>query len=187
MTLRVVRLAPEHLRQLRLQRAQQDMAEVLQRPEYGAALALSGPAFTVLADGQPIACIGLHEHHPGRAEAWALLGDDSGAHLRGITRAVAGYLQQVPYFRVEASVSATFVAGHRWARLLGFTQEGPARRGYLHDGSDVVTYVHFSGGAHGCSTSVHRAGGNCPMACPPVPAHSRAPGPYPSTPRKPNP
>jgi hypothetical protein len=138
---RIVRFRPEHLRALALQDEQQAMQTLLDQPEYGPALSLAGPAFTVLVDDLPVVCIGVQEITPHRAEAWALLGQSSGPYLRPITKAVRGWLAQTSYRRVEASVATTFASGHRWATLLGFQAEGPPRRAFMADGGDAVTYV----------------------------------------------
>lgn len=123
------------------------MAERLADSEYGADLALAGPAFSVLDGESVIACIGVAEHSQYRAEAWALLSSEVGPHLRFITRAVIGWLQQTSYSRVDTLVSAEFKQGHRWARLLGFEQEGPVRPFIFPNGTDGVTYVRFKHGS----------------------------------------
>lgn len=153
--MRIVRFRPEHLGQLKLQVEQQAMRDVIDRPEYGAALSLAGPSFTAMVGQHPVACLGVQECAPHRAEAWALLGIDSGPHLRAITKAVRGWLQQTSYLRVEASVSVSFVAGHRWAMLLGLEQEGPPRRAFMPDGGDGITYTRIQ---HGGSDSIHDDG-----------------------------
>jgi hypothetical protein len=143
--LRIVRFRPEHLKWLTLQSAQQADLAWIERPEYGAALSLAGESYTVLAGGHPVACIGVQEHHPQRAEAWALLGDDCGPHMRAITRAVLGWLQTTRYLRVEANVATEFTAAQRWATMLGFHAEG-VRRAYLPSGEDATSYARISDG-----------------------------------------
>lgn len=136
----VVCFRPEHLAELEIQPAQRALQSSLS-VEYAHALMLNGECFSVLIDGKVVACVGVHEFHAGRAEGWALLAAQASSVLRPITRAVLGWIDQCPYGRLEANVATDFEAGHRWARMLGFQVEGPARRRYAPDGGDVVPYV----------------------------------------------
>lgn len=137
----IVRFKPAHLREINLQIAQRTMADTILKPGYGDALALSGPCFTVLIDGHPVACAGAQEFHPGRAEIWALLSRESRVLMRPMTRAAIGWFEQCQYARLEINVATDFDAGHRWARMLGFRQEGPEKPAYARDGGSVISYV----------------------------------------------
>jgi hypothetical protein len=110
-------------------------------PALGSSLVHAGPAFTVATDdGRPIGCIGLVEQWEGRALAWAVLAGDAGRVLVGITRAVRRFLDLGRYRRIEAAVPVGFAAGHRWARLLGFTLEAPVMRSWSA-GRDFALYA----------------------------------------------
>lgn len=141
--MRLAAFRPEDLQSLALQADQQDLSVIIADPGYGPALLLAGPCYTVFDGDQVLGCGGVQEYGAHRAEVWGLLSEYAGPHMRWMTRAVAGWLQQAPYPRIEAVVSAGFAPGHRWVRLLGFEQEGPVRKRYMHDGSDAFTYVRF--------------------------------------------
>lgn len=140
-TAEIVRFRPGHLLALKLQPAQAELAATILEPQYGAGLALGGPCFTVLLAGRPVACIGVREHHAGRAEPWALLAVESAPLLRQITRAVRGWLEQCDYARVEINVATDFEAGHRWARMLGFRVEGPEKLAFSPSGGGAIPYA----------------------------------------------
>ena len=138
--MQIVRFLPIHLRGLRLQISQRTFDELIANPEYGTALALGGPCFTVMA-GHPVACAGLQVFHPGRAEVWALLSRESRPFMRQMTRAARGFFDTCNYARLEINVATDFDAGHRWARMLGFEVEGPEKLAYARNGSSVIPYV----------------------------------------------
>lgn len=115
-----------------------------------------GMAWTALADGEVIACAGLVEMWRGRACAWGLLSADAGRHMTALTREIRSRLDGVAFRRIEIAVAAGFVAGARWARLLGFEVEGYARA-YLPGGCDAVLFARVKDGV--CSTNDDRRGG----------------------------
>jgi hypothetical protein len=86
-----------------------------------------------------IGCGGFEECWTGRAGAWAVLSDDAGRHMVRITRAVKRGLELHSAERIETTVQAGFEAGMRWAKALGFEEEGLRRR--YHDGHDHVAFV----------------------------------------------
>lgn len=139
--MRIVRFLPRHLLELRLQPAQGSLSTTIQKPEYGTALALAGPCFTILLDGRPVACAGANEFHPGRAEIWALLSRESRPLMRQMTRAAIGWFEQCSYRRLEINVATDFDAGHRWARMLGFKVEGPEKAAFAPNGDGAIPYV----------------------------------------------
>ena len=141
----IVRFRPEHLGSLSLQQEQADMQVFVDRPEYGPALALSGPAFSAFNGDHLLGCGGVVEFGKHRAEVWALLSKDIGPHMKAVTRAVRGWLSVCPYQRVEANVATHFDAGQRWIRLLGFQQEGVEKRAFFADGRSALHFVRFKG------------------------------------------
>jgi hypothetical protein len=138
--MQVVRFLPQHLLELVLQPAQADLVETIRNPAYGVALALAGPCFTVMLDGRPVACAGVDLAHAQRGEVWALLSQESGAVMRRMTRAAAGYFATCGIRRLEVVVATDFAAGNQWARMLGFQLEAPMR-GYLPDGATANLYA----------------------------------------------
>lgn len=139
--MKIVRFLPKHLLELRLQPAQGSLRASILKPEYGTALALAGPCFSILVDERPVACAGAQEFHPGRAEIWALLSRDSRPLMRQMTRAARGWFDQCGYARLEINVATDFEAGHRWARMLGFQVEGPEKLAFAPDGRGAIPYV----------------------------------------------
>lgn len=139
-------MTPADLLAMAWQPEQEHMAPVVAESGYAEALIAAGPCFAVHAVGAVIACIGVQEHNKVRAEAWALLGVNCGPHLHAISKAVNGWLIQTSYRRVEANVSTDFEQGHRWAKLLGFQQEGPERLLFFHDGRSAIHYVRLKHG-----------------------------------------
>ena len=144
----IMRFSPEHLKSLELQNEQQWMRELLNRADYGPALALGGPAFTAMDGETTLGCGGVMEHGKHRAEVWALLSRHIGPHMRAITRAVNGWLAVCPYQRVEANVATHFDAGQRWIKLLGFHQEGAEKMRFFADGRSALAFVRFPKEAH---------------------------------------
>ncbi len=98
-------------------------------------------SFTVLENGVPIACLGLQEYWPGRAECWALMANRTGKHMIVIHRAVKKFLETCPVTRIEAAVESDFEAGHRWAELLGFQLEALCLKKYFINGKDACLYA----------------------------------------------
>lgn len=142
----IIPFRPEHLEELKLQPSQAWMQDNM-TPEYGAALAAAGPAYTAIVGNGVVGCAGLIPQWQGRALAWALIACEAGPHLLGIVRAIRRGLDVIhPCRRVEAAVCADFAAGHRLMGLLGFTRETPEpMRSYTPDGADAVLYAKVRG------------------------------------------
>jgi hypothetical protein len=134
-----VEFHPEHLLSMEIQPAQRYMAPWV--TEEGAA-GLVGPwAFTCHLSGVPVACGGLSPVWASRAVAWAYLSPAVGPVMHSFTRGVRFLLESCPWERVEATVDLHFIAGHRWARLLGFEQEAACLRKAGIVGQDVSLYA----------------------------------------------
>lgn len=135
----IVPFQPMHLRALVLQEAQAWMGPML-KDDYGKTLMKAGPAFTLAeADGSVIVCSGLVHMWENRAQAWALISADAGRYFVRIFRAMSSFLEIQDTRRIEATVDANFLQGHRLMRLLGFELEG-MMRAYLPDGRDCSLY-----------------------------------------------
>jgi len=102
-------------------------------------------SWTVVADGNPVACGGTLEQWPGRHIAWVYLNKETGAHMKFITRAVQKGMAKLKG-RIEMTVRADFAQGHRWARILGFRIENEPGilRAFGPQGEDHVAYVRFN-------------------------------------------
>jgi hypothetical protein len=134
---------PEHLRSLHLQAAQRYLQPLLDRPDYGAALA-TPYAWSGTIGGNLVGCAGLLPSWPGRATAWALLTPAlSARHFLRAHHKVRDVLEaalRAGNRRIETTVDAAFDAGHRWVRALGFEPEG-LMRAYSPDGRDHFLYA----------------------------------------------
>lgn len=100
-------------------------------------------SWTFVLDGEVIACVGSMAQWPGRHTLWAYLNDSTGPRMRWITRESLRLLRDVAG-RVEFTVRADFLAGQRWAKLLGFEVETPLLRAFGPEGEDHVGYVRFN-------------------------------------------
>lgn len=139
----IVPFRPEHLQTIILQDAQSWMGPML-KPGYGEALVQGGPCFTAIADGQVLACSGVIRMWDNRDQAWALISSQAGPHFIGIYRGMRRFLDMHDARRVEATVDADFLEGHRLMRMLGFQHEG-LMRAYLMDGRDCDLYARIRG------------------------------------------
>ena len=97
-------------------------------------------SWTIVCGGEPTMCAGFVEQWPGRTIAWAFLNHKSASHMTYITRRVRDALAKVKG-RIELTVRCDFDAGHRWARLLGFSVETYVMKAYGPEGEDHTSYV----------------------------------------------
>lgn len=140
MKLETVRYEPAHLKALLAHPSQalvrkyvkDEDCEALNRHEY---------AYTVLRDGEPIACIGLIRYWEGRYEAWAFLIPGHRDVFVYIHNQVRRFLKLSNIRRIEATVDMGFKNGHKWALMLGFHVEAPLLQGFGPTGNDHRLYV----------------------------------------------
>lgn len=137
MTLKVVRFEAEHLALL----DEVEAGPSVITPE--AARQLEPTGRTILLDGKPIMCGGAVMVWNGRYQLWALLAPTSKEHMRFITKRTREYLDELRG-RIECSVRLDFIAGHKWARLLGFKVETPVMEQYGPDREPHVGYVRLN-------------------------------------------
>lgn len=131
---------PEHLLALKLQ-ATQATAQPLMTLEHGRQItATRGLAQSAMLGGQPIACAGLIELWPGRAYAWAYIGEQAAGRFKAVHRAVFAALNLNRWRRVEMAVDVRDPGAKRWAHHLGFDFEGVARK-WTTDGRDVEIWA----------------------------------------------
>lgn len=140
--MKIRRFVPADVQRIALQPAQ---AGVVIPPDSAAMLALTSEAYTGEVEGRVVAIVGAQRHNAHRAEGWALLAADLGANLLTVTRAVRGWLAQGRFPRVDITVATDFPEALRWARVLGFQQEGPQRPCYTASGGAAVTFVRLHG------------------------------------------
>lgn len=138
--MKIRRFVPDDAQRIALQPAQ---AHVTISPSSATSLAMASEAYTGEVDGQVVAIVGVTEHNRYRAEGWALLAGELGPLMLPITRAMRGWLAQSKYQRIDITVATDFPEAVRWAKVLGFQQEGPPRPRYTAKGGDAVTFVRF--------------------------------------------
>ncbi len=140
MRIDIEKLRPDHIRDIQLQDPQSFLQSAL-TAEYAEELcAQAGVAWAAVADGRTIACAGLLEMWPGRAQGWALFSAAALGNFVGIHRMAKRVLCDSAWQRVEVTVDAGHAAGVRWAERLGFTLEGRMRK-YTSDGRDCLLYA----------------------------------------------
>lgn len=135
----IVPFEGKHLHEMRLQQAQ-EMFYAKFSPHYARALEDAGNGWTALVDGRPVCCAGLVEQWEGRALAWCLMAEDSGAYFVRLVRAIRRALDMAHWRRVEANVDAEFVQGIRLANMLGFEVESKMQK-FTPEGRDAFMYV----------------------------------------------
>lgn len=135
---------PQDLYALSLQREQIGLTDTIRGKGYGEALAAAGPAFTATVvdagGGESIvACIGVIPQWEHYHRAWALLSPDAGRCMVSLTRRISRWLKFHNDGRVDTAVAVSFLAGQRWAEMLGFRAEGVMRN--YKDGKDFYLYA----------------------------------------------
>ena len=132
---------PKHLCALRAQPMQVNEVSLI-TPGIASALA-DGDAWSIYDDEMPLFCGGIVEGTQSTGYLWAFVSGEAGPRMRTITRMCARYLAMKRLRRIETSARADFAAGCRWAKLLGFENEGLMRK-YGADGSDHYRYARIS-------------------------------------------
>jgi hypothetical protein len=135
----VVPYQPRHLREIALQPHQEHLGTMLQRTDAAEQVTKTGPCWTALLEGKPIACAGFQNCWEGRAIAWAVLSDQAGPHMLSLTRAVRKALELYPAERIEAHAMLGFRPAERWLKALGFEQETVLRK--FNRGQDFRAFV----------------------------------------------
>ncbi len=137
---RIEPFRPEHLLALRLQ-ATQATAQALMTLDHGQQIAAcKGLAKSAILGDEPIASAGVIELWPGRAYAWAYIGEQAARHWKTVHRAVHAALDGARWRRIEMAVDVRDPGAKRWAAHLGFDFEGVARK-WTTDGRDVEIWA----------------------------------------------
>lgn len=97
-----------------------------------------GHSYSVVDGDLVLACAGVTEVWPGRAEAWALLDKNLKENFIKVHNQVKRFLENVDIDRVEALVDAEFKEGLRWVKALGFIIEAPRMKKFGKLGEDMV-------------------------------------------------
>lgn len=138
--MRTERLCAAHILSVELQPAQASVAGVITRDYAEHLCSLKGVGWAITDEGVTLACGGIVEIWPNRAQSWALLSDEAIYRFKAVHRLVTGVLRDAPWRRIEMDVDAGHAAGIAWADRLGFVSEG-TRRKYTVDGRDVILFA----------------------------------------------
>lgn len=115
------------------------------RAELARAYAAAGPAWTLLAEGAPLACGGAVRFWDGVAELWCWTGADVprwGVAFARQARARVDALFARGFHRLQAHVREDDPEARRFARFLGLAAEGRCP-GYGPDRSTHLLYGRF--------------------------------------------
>lgn len=96
--------------------------------------------WTLLVEGTPLLCGGTLPQWPGRHMSWAYLNKHSGRHMCMVVR-FARKAIRAPQCRIDMTVRADFLAGHKFAKMLGYRVETPWMESYGPEGEPHVGYV----------------------------------------------
>lgn len=120
--MKIERFKPHHLEELR------DAVPFSATDEDVAALLDRGIAFTGFIEGRGVAIAGIYKLHGKVGQAWALFSPEALSQPIALTRAVAAGLlwatAELGRERVQLTVVDGHLAGHRFAKFLGFEVEG---------------------------------------------------------------
>jgi len=141
--MQIIALKPEHLLAVQMQPAQAWSAACMTPAMAQEVAAGSVVGATAVQGGCVIACAGLIELHPGRAQAWAMFACQALAHFKTIHRVVGAVLSASRWRRIEMYVDCQHEAACRWAARLGFDREGRLRA-VTPDGRDCYLYARMT-------------------------------------------
>lgn len=104
-----------------------------------------GPGYTILVDGEAVACAGIRVFWQGVGEAWSILSKDkSSQHLKLILEEFGKRLEfvisEMKFRWIEVSLNKNNEKGIRFAQHFGFERKCE-KTGYLPDGSDAFLYA----------------------------------------------
>jgi hypothetical protein len=110
--------------------------------------AKAGEAFTLLADGEPVACAGIVKMEWRRGEAWllpsSLISQYRFSTVKALKKGMDGIVKRLNLRRVQCLVDPEYVDGCRLANWLGMKEEG-LLRAYGPNGEDfrmcAKTYI----------------------------------------------
>lgn len=104
---------------------------------------LGGAAHTYLEDGNPKASFGLMPVWKGRAQVWAVVGDNVNNWIalhKSVKSLMEATAKDYGIIRLEMTTEVGFKQSERWARMLGFNKES-LMPSYGPDGLDHINWV----------------------------------------------
>lgn len=140
----VISFNPQHLKHLKVQKAQLATTHFFNEPEYLDLLTM-GPCYTGIYKGEIVICAGIFPMTDYIGRAWAVVSERAGPAMIPLSRKILPFLKRTLYARVDTPVCRSFKNGHRWCKLLGFTNETPdvGMRWYGFDGETYDLYAMY--------------------------------------------
>jgi hypothetical protein len=134
----IIPFDPEHILAIRNHPWQRGSSQTL---AHGEALAQGHCAYTALCPrtGRPLVCAGIVPLWPHRAMCWASFDAEARPVMVEAHRRTLREVEAAPFTRLEMYVIPDFVAGIRWAHMLGFVLECWTEAG-SPDGRDILTF-----------------------------------------------
>ena len=104
-----------------------------------------GPAYTILVDGEVIACAGIRIFWEGAGEAWSIISKDKvSLHLKLVMeefgRRIEFVIREMKFRWIQVSLKKDNDKGIHFAQHFGFERKCEMK-GYLPDGSDALLYA----------------------------------------------
>lgn len=101
-------------------------------------------AYTVLVDGEPIACAGIALQEWSRGEAWALFSEKFYQHklfiYKLIKKALPAAFHECKLRRIQAIIDTDYPENKKWIEKLGFEYEGRMKQ-WGPNGQDFLIYA----------------------------------------------
>jgi len=103
-----------------------------------------GTSFTALIDAKPVACGGIYPVWSGVGEAWFLASHRLHCNTFSVAKAVKSNIEKLMsnhgLHRAQATVHCDFKQAHRFAKWLGFKNEG-RMKAFASDKSDYYRFA----------------------------------------------
>lgn len=129
---------PEMAAMISPQHQQLATGQIMTRDHLAAAIN-AGLALACVEGSRILAVGGIAEQWPDRGLLWGLLTDGIGATMTPVHRIVQRAVAASSLQRIEMHVAVKHGAAARWAKLLGFKQEGVMRK--FWQGHDFALYA----------------------------------------------
>jgi hypothetical protein len=140
MKIEVTPFKARDLDDLAIQSAQEDMFRHMSAEQMRAFESLE--SWTTRIDDRVLLIGGLVPLWEGRAMLWSYVSKEAGAHFLLLTKGVRRFIDASTYKRIEMYVDMEFTQGHRWAKVLGFTNETPdGMKAFFPNGHDAALYA----------------------------------------------
>lgn len=136
--IKVIKMEVDHMHEVLAD--QPELSKYIIEEQIFALVSMQYAYTAVNAYGKVLGCAGLVEKWGGRAEAWAILDQNSKEYFLQIHHAVKRFLKSSGIRRIEAEVNCRFPEGHRWVKSLGFKLEAPMMRFFDPAGNDCSLY-----------------------------------------------